>query len=128
MTGQVHMTFGSVLSSLQHVKNRRLRALAVTSAKRSSAAPELPTVAEAGVKDYRRTTWYGALAPAATPPALVGQISGEIGKAVNAADVKKRILTDGAEPEGGTPKEFQDFLASEMAVARDIVRKAGLKR
>src|SRR5512146_915930 len=75
MTGQVDMTFGSVLSSLQHVKSGRLRALAVTSAKRSSALPDLPTVAEAGVKGYRRTTWYGLLAPAATPPTLVSRIS-----------------------------------------------------
>jgi len=128
MTGQVHMTFGSVLSSLQHVKSRRLRALAVTSAKRSSAMTNLPTVAEAGVKGYRRTTWYGLLAPAATPTALVALISTETGKAVKSPEVKNRILADGAEPEGGTPVEFRDFLASEMAVARDIVRKAGLKR
>lgn len=127
MTGQVHMTFGSVLSSLQHVKSGRLRALAVTSAKRSSALPDLPTVAEAGIKGYRRTTWYGVLAPAATSPALVGRISEEIRKAVNSEDVRKRILTDGAEPEGSSPKEFQEHLAAEIRIARDIVEKAGLK-
>jgi tripartite-type tricarboxylate transporter receptor subunit TctC len=128
MTGQVHMTFGSVLSSLQHVKSGRLRALAVTSAKRSSALPDLPTVAEAGIKGYRRTTWYGVLAPAATSPALVSRISEEIRKAVNSEDVRKRILTDGAEPEGSSPKEFQEHLAAEIRIARDIVEKAGLKR
>lgn len=128
MTGQVHMTFGSVLSSLQHVRSKRLRGLAVTSAKRSSAAPEIPTVAEGGVKGYRRTTWYGILAPAATPPALVKRISDETSKAVHSPDMKKRILTDGAEPEGSTSEQFQTHLASEIAIARDIVRKAGLKR
>lgn len=127
MTGQVHMTFGSVLSSLQHVKSGRLRALAVTSAKRSSALPDLPTVSEAGIKGYRRTTWYGVLAPAATSPALVSRISEEIRKAVNSEDVRKRILTDGAEPEGSSPKEFQEHLAAEIRIARDIVEKAGLK-
>jgi tripartite-type tricarboxylate transporter receptor subunit TctC len=127
MTGQVHMTFGSVLSSLQHVRSGRLRALAVTSAKRSAALPELPTVAEAGVKDYRRTTWYGLLAPAATSPSLVASISEEIRKAVNSDDVKKRILSDGAEPEGSSPKEFQEFLAAEIRTAHDIARRAGLK-
>jgi len=127
MTGQVHMTFGSVLSSLQHVKNQRLRALAVTGAKRSSALPALPTVAEAGIKGYRRTTWYGVLAPAATSPALVTRISDEFRKAVNSDDVRKRILTDGAEPEGSSPKEFREYLASEMKIAQDIVQKAGLK-
>ena len=127
MTGQVHLTFGSVLSSLQHVKNDRLRALAVTAAKRSSALPELPTVAEAGIKSYRRTTWYGVLAPAAMSPALVTRISEEFRKAVNSDEVRKRILTDGAEPEGSSPKEFRDYLSAEMKVAEDIVRKAGLK-
>jgi tripartite-type tricarboxylate transporter receptor subunit TctC len=104
-----------------------LRALAVTSAKRSAALPQLPTVAEAGVKGYRRTTWYGLLAPAATSPALVTRISEEIRKAVNSDDVKKRILSDGAEPEGSSPKEFREFLAAEMKTAHDIVQKAGLK-
>lgn len=127
MTGQVHMTFGSVLSSLQHVKGGRLRALAVTGAKRSSALPELPTVAEAGIKDYRRTTWYGVLAPGATATALVTRISEEFRKAVNSEEVRRRILTDGAEPEGSSPKEFREHLASDMKVAQDIVRKAGLK-
>jgi tripartite-type tricarboxylate transporter receptor subunit TctC len=127
MTGQVHMTFGSVLSSLQHVRSGRLCALAVTSAKRSAALPELPTVAEAGVKDYRRTTWYGLLAPAATSPSLVARISEEIRKAVTSDDVKKRILSDGAEPEGSSPREFQEFLAAEMRIAHDIAQRAGLK-
>lgn len=126
MTGQVHMTFGSVLSSLQHVRSGRLRALGVTSARRSSALPELPTVAEAGVKGYRRTTWYGLLAPAATAPGLITRISDEIRKAVNSEDVKKRILTDGAEPEGSSAGEFREFLAAEMKTAHDIAQRAGL--
>lgn len=126
MTGQVHMTFGSVLSSLQHVRSGRLRALGVTSARRSSALPELPTVAEAGVKGYRRTTWYGLLAPAATAPGLITRISDEIRKAVNSEDMKKRILTDGAEPEGSSAGEFREFLAAEMKTAHDIAQRAGL--
>lgn len=127
IAGQVHLTFGSVLSSLGHVKSGRLRALGVTSAKRSSGAPELPTIAEAGVKGYRTTTWYGLLAPAGTPAAIVSRLSGDVKKAVESQDVKGRILTDGAEPVGGTSKQFQDHLASEMARAREIIQRAGVK-
>ena len=86
----------------------------------------MPTVAEAGVKGYRRTTWYGLLAPAATAPGLITRISDEIRKAVNSEDVKKRILTDGAEPEGSSAGEFREFLAAEMKTAHDIAQRAGL--
>jgi len=128
IAGQVHMTFGSVLSSLGHVKSHRLRALAVTGGKRSSGAPELPTMAEAGVKGYQTTTWYGLLAPAGTPDAIMTRLSGAMKKAVESPDVKNKILTDGAEPEGSTPKEFQAHLASEMKRAAEIIQRAGVKR
>jgi tripartite-type tricarboxylate transporter receptor subunit TctC len=128
IAGQVHMTFGSVLSSLGHVKSRRLRALAVTGGKRSSGAPELPTMAEAGVKGYQTTTWYGLLAPAGTPAAIMTRLSGAMKKAVESPEVKNKILTDGAEPEGSSPKEFQDHLASEMKRAAEIIKRAGVKR
>lgn len=126
VAGQVHMNFSSVLSSLPHVKNRKLRALAVTSAKRSSVLPDLPTVAEAGVKGYRRTTWYGMLAPARTPAAILDKMSAGVKKAVNSPDSRQRFMADGAEPEGGTPKEFRDYLISEIAVAREIIEQAGV--
>lgn len=128
IAGQVHMTFASVLSSLPHVKNKRLRPLAVTGAKRSVAVPELPTLAEAGVKSYRTTTWYGLLAPATTPSAIVERLSAEMQKLVTSEDIRSRFLTDGAEPVGGTPRQFQDHLASEMARAREIIQRAGVKQ
>jgi len=128
ISGQVHMTFASVLSSLPHVKSGKLRALAVTSGKRSPAAPHLPTMEEAGVKGYKRTTWYGVLVPARTPQPVVNKLSADIGKAVHSADIEKRFMADGAAPEGGTPKQFHDFLISEMALAKDIIRKAGVHR
>ena len=124
IAGQVHMTFGSVLSSLGHVKNGRLRALGVTSAKRSVAAPELPTLAQAGVKGYRTTTWYGLLAPANTPAPIVNRLVLDMQKAIDSPDIKKRLLSDGAEPAAGSPKQFQDFLASEMIRAREIIQQA----
>ena len=128
MAGQVHLTFGSVLSSLGHVKNGRLRALGVTGSKRSSGAPELPTIAEAGVKGYHATTWYGMLAPANTPAAIMTRLSGDMKKAIESPDVKNKILTDGAEPEGSTPKQFQDHLAAEMKRAAAIIKRAGVKQ
>lgn len=127
IAGQVHLTFGSVLSSLSHVKNGRLRALGVTSATRSAGTPELPTIAEAGLPGYQTTTWYGLLAPANTPADIVQRLSDEMRKAVNAADVRNRILTDGAEPRGSTPKEFQAHLLAEMKRAAMIIKLAGIK-
>lgn len=128
MAGQVHLTFGSVLSSLGHVKSGRLRALGVTGAKRSSGAPEVPTIAEAGVKGYQTTTWYGLLAPANTPAAIINRLSGDMKKALESQDVRNKILTDGAEPEGSTPRQFQEHLAAEMKRASEIIRQAGVKR
>lgn len=127
IAGQVHMTFGSVLSSLGHVKSRRLRALGVTGAKRSVAAPELPTLAQAGVKNYRTTTWYGLLAPANTPAPVINKLVAEMQKTIESPEISNRLLTDGAEPAAGTPKQFQDFLATEMARAREIIQRAGVQ-
>jgi tripartite-type tricarboxylate transporter receptor subunit TctC len=125
--GQVHMTFASVLSSLQHVKSKRIRALGSTGAKRAVSVPELPTIAEAGVKDYQSTTWYGLLAPAGTPAAIIARLNGAMHKVLELPEVKDRLLDDGAEPSSGTPKQFQDHIASEMARAKEIVQRAGIK-
>ena len=127
MAGQVHFTFGSVLSSMGHVKNGRLRALGVTGGKRSTGAPELPTIAEAGIKGFQTTSWYGLLAPANTSAQIVSLLSTSMNKAVQSPEVKNKILTDGAEPDGGTSKQFQDFMAAEMRRAAEIVKRAGIK-
>ena len=128
MAGQVHMAFGSVLSSLGHVKNGRLRALGVTSATRSSGAPDLPTIAEAGVPGYQTTTWYGLLAPANTPAAIVNRLSEEMKKAIESPEVRNRILVDGAEARGSTPKQFQTHLASEIKRASEIIKRTSIKQ
>jgi tripartite-type tricarboxylate transporter receptor subunit TctC len=127
MAGQVHFTFGSVLSSMGHVKSGRLRGLGVTGAKRSSGAPELPTIAEAGVKGYQTTSWYGLLAPANTSSQIVNLLSVSMNKAVQSPEVKNKILNDGAEPDGGTPKQFQELMNAEMRRAAEIVKRAGIK-
>jgi tripartite-type tricarboxylate transporter receptor subunit TctC len=124
VSGQVTFMFASVLSSGPHVKQHRLRVLAVTSAKRSSSMPEVPTVSEAGVRGYGTGTWYGLLVPAATPPAVLERLSAAAHKTVMSPLVRERILTDGAEPIGSTPAEFQKHLATEMAKWRKVVSSA----
>ncbi len=126
IAGQIHLMFGSVLSSTPHVKQQRLRMLAVTSAKRSSALPQTPTVAEAGVSGFATSTWYGLLVPAGTRTAFIDRLSAAAKKALSAPDLRDRLLNDGAEPEGSSPAEFQKHLASEMAKWRKVVKMAGV--
>jgi tripartite-type tricarboxylate transporter receptor subunit TctC len=126
VAGQIHFMFASVLSSTPHVKAQRLRALAVTSAKRSSALPQVPSVAEAGVPGYSTSTWYGLLAPAGTRTAIVDRVSAAAKKALSAPDLRDRMLADGAEPEGSSPAEFQKHLVAEMTKWRKIVKAAGV--
>jgi tripartite-type tricarboxylate transporter receptor subunit TctC len=125
--GQISMTFGSVISSLGHVRAGKLKALGVTGAKRARSMPDLPTIAEAGVKGYATTTWYGALAPANTRPAIVQKLNAEIKKTLSAPEVGEHMAKDGAEPVGNTPLQFREFLAAEMAKWRELVRNANVR-
>ena len=125
--GQINMTFGSVISSLGHVRSGKLKALGVTSARRARSMPELPTIAEAGVKGYATTTWYGALAPANTRPAVVEKLNAHIKKALSAPEVGEHMAKDGAEPVGNTPAQFREFLGTEIGKWRDLVKHAGVR-
>lgn len=127
VAGQISFMFGSVLSAGPHVKQQRLRVIAVTTPKRSSAFPQVPTVAEGGLSGYTTTTWYGLLAPAGTPAAIVERLSAAAHKAVMSPDVRNRMLTDGAEPVGSSPAAFQKHLAAEIAKWRGVVQNAGLQ-
>jgi tripartite-type tricarboxylate transporter receptor subunit TctC len=89
--------------------------------------PELVTVAEAGIKGYATTTWYGVLAPAGTRPAVIARLNSELKKAVEAPEVHQRLSGDGAEPVGGTPDHFQKHLAAEMAKWRKVIRDASIR-
>jgi len=126
LAGQITFTFASVLSSTPHVKQQRLRVLGVTSAKRSSAMREVPTIAEAGLAGYATTTWYGLLAPAGMRPAIVERLSTAANKTVMAPELHDRMLADGAEPIGSSPAEFQKHIAAEMAKWRKVVKSAGV--
>jgi tripartite-type tricarboxylate transporter receptor subunit TctC len=126
MAGQVHMLFANVLSSLPYVKAGRLRALAVTTAKRSKVLPELPTIAEGGVAGYENSTWHGWLAPAGTPAAIVNRLNAELVRAAHAPDLVAKLAADGGEGVGGTPAEFARHISVEIARWRKVVKEAGV--
>ena len=127
ISGQVHMLMGNVLSSIQHAKSGKLRALAVTTAKRSAAVPDLPTLAEAGVAGYESSTWHAWFAPGGTPAPVIDRLSGELAKAAQAADVVARLAPDGAQAVGSTPEQLHQFVVSDIARWRKVVKQAGIK-
>ena len=127
ISGQVTMTFTSIISGTPHIKSGRLRALAVTGAHRSPALPEVPTMVESGVKGYESSTWYGLLAPKATPRAIVMKLNREVVAIVNLPEVKSHLLAEGAEPVGNTPDEFGDIIKADIAKWGKVIRAAGLR-
>jgi tripartite-type tricarboxylate transporter receptor subunit TctC len=118
--------FSPAETVMQHVQAGRLRALAVTSARRFAALPDLPTVAEAGVPGYYAIGWFGLFAPAATPRELVARISADANKALADPDVKQKMLAAGAEPTGLTPEEFAKFVRSEMDKWTQLMKERGI--
>jgi tripartite-type tricarboxylate transporter receptor subunit TctC len=127
VSGQVTMTFASILSSLPQVKAGKLRALAVTGSQRSPAAPQLPTMVEAGVKAYESATWYGLLAPAATPPDIVSKLNTEVVAILKNPEMHDRLSKEGADPVGNTSAEFGRFIQSEIDKWRKVIQAAGIK-
>jgi tripartite-type tricarboxylate transporter receptor subunit TctC len=127
LSGQVQLYFATISTALPHVKSGKLRALAVTSAKRSIVAPEFPTIAEAGVPGYEHASWVGLLAPARTPAPVVAKLNAESVKALNLADVRTPLLRDGLETVGDSPQEFAAVIKSEVAKWMKVVKAAGIK-
>lgn len=127
MSGEIQMLFGPLIVTRPHVKSGKLRALAVSSARRSAASPDLPTVAESGVPGYDMITWHGWVAPAGTPSAIVDLLSAELAKAVKAPDVARIVTRQGGEPVGSTPAGFQRFIAAEVPRWHKIVKDAGMR-
>jgi tripartite-type tricarboxylate transporter receptor subunit TctC len=125
--GQVSVMFDTLLSAMPQIKSGRLKALAVTSAKRSASAPELPTVAESGVPGYEAVAWSGLLAPAHTPPEIVAKLNTEINVILSQPDVQKRFLNDGAEPLGGSPEKFSAHIGSEVRKWAAVAKLSGAK-
>lgn len=125
--GQVNMMFASMVSVLPQVKQGRLRALAVSSAARSPAAPDLPTISESGVPGYAAVAWAGLLAPKGTPAPIVARLNAEITKIMALPEVKARMAGLGAEFSPNTPKNFDAFVRSEITRWGDVVRRGRLK-
>jgi tripartite-type tricarboxylate transporter receptor subunit TctC len=127
VSGQVTMTFASILSGSQQVKSGRLRALAVTGARRSPAVAELPTMMEAGVAGYESATWYGVVAPAGTPADIVNRLSSEIVAILKSPEMSDRLSKEGADPVGNTPAEFARHIQTEIEKWRKVIRAAGIQ-
>jgi tripartite-type tricarboxylate transporter receptor subunit TctC len=125
--GQVQVMFAPAQTVLPHVQTGKLRALAVTSAKRSETLPQLPTVAESGVPGYAAIGWFGLLAPVATPKALVTRISADANKVLAMKDVRERLLSLGSEPEGNTPEQFSVFIRDDMNKWATLMKERGIK-
>jgi tripartite-type tricarboxylate transporter receptor subunit TctC len=125
--GHVQLMFNNLISVLALSKSGRLRALAVTSAKRLPLLPDLPTVAEAGYPGFEAASWYGALAPAGTPPQIVSVLNREIVKAIKAPDVRERLSSEGAEIIGSTPEEFAQYLRKDVDRWRKLVPTLDLR-
>jgi len=127
LAGNVQLMFASMPSAITHVRAGRLRALAVTGARRSAAAPELPTVAETGLADFETSAWQGMFAPAATPRAIITRLHSEVARAVNLPDLKERLTAEGAEPVANTPEDFAAYLRRELPKWAKVVKAAGIR-
>ena len=127
MAGDISLTITGIPALLPHVKSGRLRALAVSSAKRSAAVPDLPTIAEAGLPGYEATSWYGVLAPAGTPREIIAKLNAGIVKGMKQPDAADLLTAEGAEPVGSTPEEFAAFVKSELARWGEVIRATGAK-
>ncbi len=125
--GQVQLMFSTMPPALPHVKDGKLRALAVTSAKRSPAAPDLPTLDEIALPGFEANTWHGVVVPAGTPATIVARLNREIVAILHLPDVVERFSSQGAEALGSTPEEFAAYIRSETLKWAKVVRDSGAK-
>src|SRR3954468_2033413 len=115
IAGEVSLTFASVVGMLSHVKSGRVVAIAITSKDRFRLLPEVPTIAESGVPGFEATNWFGILAPHGTPRPVIAKLNSLIAGSMKSAQIKDRLLNDGAEPIGSTPEEFAELIKNELA-------------
>jgi tripartite-type tricarboxylate transporter receptor subunit TctC len=127
MGGQVQAYFSVALVAVPLIKAGKLRALGITSARRSPVAPDLMTVSEAGFPGFEVSGWFGWLAPAKTPRDVIARLNAEIVKALNAPDIRERLLSQSTEPAGGPPEVFAAFIRSEHARWGRVIRESGIK-
>ena len=127
MAGQIPLVINAAPASFPHVRAGKLKPLAITSAQRHALLPSVPTIQEAGVKDFVAYQWYGVLAPAGTPKEIVTLLNSEINKALNAADVKTRFTAVTLDITTGTPEDFRKFLETEDARWKSVVKQVNVR-
>jgi len=127
LAGNVHLVFIGIPAAAPHIKAGKLKALALVAPQRSSALPDVPTVAEAGLRDFEVTTWYGVLAPAGTSRSIVNRLNGELLKIMHSPELKEKLAATGTDPLTSTPEEFAAYIKREIAKWGDVIRKAGVK-
>jgi tripartite-type tricarboxylate transporter receptor subunit TctC len=127
VAGEVQLGFNNILAVLPHVNSGRLKVIAVTSAKRVRTLPTVPTLAEAGVAGYEATSWNGIFAPAKTARAIINTIHADVVKALNASDVKDKLVAAGSDPVGSTPEEFLAYVRLELARWGKVIRDNNIR-
>lgn len=126
-SGEVDASIVSIPAGMPLLKGGKLRALAVTSARRAALMPSLPTLSESGLTGYDRVGWFGVIAPAGVPPRIIGQLNAAIQKAVESTDMKESLHRQGFEPQPNTPEQFSAFIKSEIAQIAKLIRLIGLR-
>ena len=127
MAGNTQFLFGSIAATLPVVKQGRLRGIAVTTARRLPTLPDLPTLAESGVKGYDVILWHGLVGPKGLPRAIVERVNGDLNKALKAKDMEEKLAADGVTAAGGTPEQFAAIIKRDIEVWRGVVQRAGVK-
>jgi tripartite-type tricarboxylate transporter receptor subunit TctC len=127
ISGETQISIGSLIQTLPHIRSGRLRPLGTGGAKRSPALPDIPTIAESGLPGYEANNWWGIVAPAGTPPAIIKRLHGEISGILTRPDVQKWFTSEGAESVNRTPEEFARIIVSEMDKWGKVVKQAGIR-
>jgi tripartite-type tricarboxylate transporter receptor subunit TctC len=124
---QIPLAISDIPASIAFIRSGRLKVLGVTSARRSTALPEAPTFAESGLSGYESIGWFGIVAPAGTPAAIVNRFNAELQSALNDPEIRRRIIASGAEPMPGTPAEFRGMIESEILKWAKVIKVSGAR-
>ncbi len=127
ISGQINAMFSTALSAKPQIAAGKVRAFGVSTSKRSASLPDIPSIAEAGVPGYEAVQWYGFLAPAGTPPAIIARLHKEVVRTVQTPDIRQKLVNDGADPVGSSPQEFAAFLRSETTKWAKVAKDIGIK-
>jgi tripartite-type tricarboxylate transporter receptor subunit TctC len=127
LSGEISIYFANIPVAIQHVRNGKLRPIALSGTRRAQAVPGIPTLSESGLPGFDVTSWFGIAAPAKTPRAIVDQLNGAIVRAVNTPELRARFLDQGAEPVGNSPEQYTAFIQNELAKWAKVIKAAGIK-